>query len=170
VYVPSKGRYANTLTAKMFAADRVPFTLVVEPAEQDHYAAQWGDKATIEVLPADNYGLMAARNWIRDHAEAAGHARHWQFDDNIRGMLRPYKGKRLPIRSGAALAPAEDFVDRYTNVALAGFQYYTFHPCTAPPWSTMPPRTAGAGPTTTTLTLCCRCWWAAGARSCLTPS
>ncbi len=136
MYVPSKGRYDNNLTAKMFARDRVPFTLVVEPAEQDHYAAVWGDKATIEVLPADGFGLMAARNWIRDHAEAAGADRHWQFDDNIRGMLRPYKGKRLPIEAGAALTPAEDFVDRYTNVALAGFQYYTFHPdtCVYPPF------------------------------------
>ena len=43
-------------------------------------------------------------------------------------MCRRYKGKRLPCASGVALRVCEDFVDRYTNVAVAGLQYEMFLP------------------------------------------
>jgi TET-associated glycosyltransferase-like protein len=121
IYVPSKGRAgAEVLTARMFSRDAVPFRLVVEPSQVSAYAKAWG-KARLLVLPEDGKGLVYARNWIKDHATAAGHARHWQFDDDVQRMVRLHRGYRVPCAADVALAAAEDFVDRYENVALASF-------------------------------------------------
>lgn len=44
------------------------------------------------------------------------------------GVWRRVNGFKLPCRSGVAFRAAEDFVDRYQNVAVAGFNYYMFAP------------------------------------------
>jgi hypothetical protein len=125
VYIPSKGRAKSCLTARFFAADGVPFHVVVEPQEADAYAAEFG-RERILVLPfRDRGSVIPARNWIKEHATKSGALRHWQFDDNIRGMRRWY-GKRIPCSAGPALRALEDFADRYENVAIAGFNYTMF--------------------------------------------
>jgi hypothetical protein len=125
VYVPSKGRADVCYTARFLVEDRVPFFLVVEKQERDEYAAQFGDERVL-VLPFSNRGLFAARNWIKAHAKKAGAERHWQLDDNMNSVRRWHRGKRLPCESGPALRATEDFVDRYTNVAVAGLNYTMF--------------------------------------------
>jgi len=125
VYVPSKGRYDVALTAKFLIRDEVPFKLVVEPAEREEYEKRFGAERVL-VLPNDGMRLVGARNWIKDHATAEGHARHWQLDDNISGLWRWWRGRRLYCRAGIALAVTEDFVDRYENVAIAGLNYVMF--------------------------------------------
>src|SRR5690242_17416013 len=92
IYVPSKGRYDKGLTAKALARDKVPFKLVVEPQEEDVYAAAFG-KENLLVLPFSNLkqGSIPARNWIKQHALDAGAERHWCIDDNIYEWLRVYK-------------------------------------------------------------------------------
>jgi pimeloyl-ACP methyl ester carboxylesterase len=131
IYIPSKGRIETGLTARFLARDGVPFHLVVEPQERDGYAARFGDDRVL-VLPWDNPGsVIPARNWIKAHATAAGHLRHWQLDDNIRLIKRRWGDKRIPCDGGVALAVAEDFADRYENVALAGLNYTMFLPSSA---------------------------------------
>lgn len=127
VYVISKGRADVCLTAKFLIKDGVPFHVVVEPQERDAYARRFGDERVL-VLPFSNLGLgsIPARNWVWEHAKAAGHERHWILDDNIRVVRRWYKKKRIPCASGAALAITERFVDRYENVAIAGLNYTMF--------------------------------------------
>jgi hypothetical protein len=143
VYVPSKSRYATCYTASFLAADNVPFTLVVEPQEAAHYAARFG-AARLLILPwsgddaarqrfcqerqIENGGLIAVRNYIKEHSIAGGHARHWQLDDNIMSIMRRYKAMRLHCDAGPALAAVEDFTDRYTNIAIAGMNYKSFIP------------------------------------------
>lgn len=126
IYVPSKGRFENCITAKFLDGDRVPFRLVVEPQERDEYSSRFGDERVL-VLPFSNRGsVIPARNWIKRHATEEGHERHWQLDDNIQDIWRHYRGERLHCRSGIALAVSEDFVDRYQNVAVAGLDYVMF--------------------------------------------
>lgn len=127
VYVPSKGRYESGLTMKMLIADEVPFHLVVEQQEADAYGKRYGYERLL-VLPESNQGLIYARNVIKAHATEAGHARHWQLDDNIRVVYRRYRAQRIPCNSGVALRVAEDFTDRYTNVAISGLNYGMFVP------------------------------------------
>ncbi len=143
VYIPSKSRFDVCFTAKCLVADRVPFYLVVEPQEEMLYRAKFPD-ARFLVLPwsgndsvrcdfcrqreIENGGLIAVRNWIKEHAIAAGVARHWQLDDNIRCFYRRYLGKRLYCDAGIALRVCEDFTDRYENIAISGLNYYMFAP------------------------------------------
>lgn len=127
VYIVSKGRWQSRLTAKALDAIGVPFRIVVEPQEYAAYAAVM-DPATILTLPFGELGQgsIPARNWIWDHALASGAARHWILDDNIRAFYRYHQNEALPVTTGAIFAAAEDFVDRYENVALAGFHYEMF--------------------------------------------
>lgn len=141
VYIPSKGRADTALTIKCLLKDKVPFYVVVEPQEVKAYAQvcskdnilvlPWsGDddnrKAYTKSLGIQNGGLIAVRNWIKDHSIANGAEKHWQIDDNIHDFYRLYKGKRMYCTAGVALAVTEDFVDRYENVAIAGLSYYMF--------------------------------------------
>lgn len=127
IYVPSKGRPDPPIsTARFLDRDGVPFALVVEPQEADAYIARWG-AARVHVLPfRDRGSVIPARNWIKAHATAAGHARHWQLDDNMRYVMRRYRGIRIPCNAGPALASVEDFADRYENVGVAGLNYTWF--------------------------------------------
>lgn len=127
VYIISKGRWEKRLTADALEKMGVPFRIVVEPQERDNYAAVM-DPAKILVLPFSNLGQgsIPARNWVWAHAQDNGAARHWILDDNIDGFYRLHDNLKVPCGSGATFRAAEDFVDRYENVALAGMQYFMF--------------------------------------------
>src|SRR5262245_24592553 len=117
IYIPSKGRFDTGYTAKFLIDDGVPFKLVIEPTEREQYAQAFGEERLL-VLPFHDLGLgsIPARNFIKEHATAAGFARHWQLDDNMRKINRRYKRVRIRCNAGNALAAVEDFVDRYENI------------------------------------------------------
>ncbi len=129
VYIPSKGRVdASPSTARFLMRDGTPFRLVVEPQERDAYSARFGAERVL-TLPWDNPGsVIPARNWIKEHATAEGHDRHWQFDDNIARLGRRWNSRRITCNAGVALAACEEFVDRYENIAVAGLNYEMFLP------------------------------------------
>jgi hypothetical protein len=130
VYVISKGRASlGEHTGVFLAEDGIDHHIVVEPQEADAYIARFGEER-VYVLPFSNLGQgsIPARNWCWEHAAAAGAERHWILDDNIRYVARFYRGLRHRINSGVAFSAAEDFTDRYTNVALTGFDYWMFGP------------------------------------------
>lgn len=128
IYVPSKGRANACLTAKFLIRDSVPFYLVVEPQEKNAYASFFGEEQLLMLPFSDMGSVIPARNWIKEHSVKAGHLRHWQMDDNMDEVRRRFRGKRIPVRAGAALAAVEDFVDRYENIAVAGLNYRMFLP------------------------------------------
>lgn len=133
IYVPSKGRFTNCLTAKFLVEDEVPFRLVVVEEEIEKYGSRFGHDRLL-VLPSSVKGLMSTRNWIKDHSIEEGHERHWQLDDNIRRIHRYYKKIRICCRSGVAFTVVEDFVDRYENVAISGMNYSMFQIHDFPPF------------------------------------
>jgi len=126
IYIPTKGRVDQCLTARCFQRDSVPFHLVVEPQEHDAYAERFGPEHLYTLPFSDQGSVIPARNWIKDHATDSGAERHWQFDDNVRAFRRYYRTRRIPCSAGIALRVAEDFVDRYENVAIAGLNYAMF--------------------------------------------
>jgi len=127
VYIISKGRWKTRLTSKALEKTGVPYRIVVEPQEYDDYSAAI-DKDKILVLPFSNLGQgsIPARNWVWEHSQSEGHKRHWILDDNIRAFRRYNDDIKYLVTSGTIFKVSEDFVDRYTNVALAGFQYSSF--------------------------------------------
>jgi len=140
IYIPSKGRYNNCLTAKFLIKDQVDFYLVIEPQEKKYYEKEY--KKYLLLLPWNNHkdengnpdGLIAARNWIKQDSIKRGYKRHWQLDDNSRAIYRYYKGKRIRCNAGVAIRAVEDFVDRYENIAIAGMNYDFFAPPGLPPF------------------------------------
>jgi hypothetical protein len=129
IYVISKGRWESRLTAKALESMAAPYRIVVEPQERDRYAAVI-DPRKILVLPFSDLGQgsIPARNWVWEHSISEGYARHWILDDNIMYFLRFQGNRRYRMHSGATFRAAEDFVDRYANVAMAGMQYEKFAP------------------------------------------
>lgn len=129
VYVISKGRWESRLTVKSLELMQVPYHVVIEPQEYEHYASVI-DKEKIYVLPFSNLGQgsIPARNWVWEHSLSLGYKRHWILDDNIIEFLRLHNNAKLGVRTGAIFKAAEDFVDRYENVAISGFQYRMFAP------------------------------------------
>jgi hypothetical protein len=141
VYIPSKSRATTATTPRILDWMGVPYRLVIEKE-------QWGEYA--EYFPADrllildpsyqetfdacgdftgkSLGAGPARNFIWDHAAAAGATRHWIMDDNITLFLRYHQNRHIPVADGLIFRAMEDFCDRYTNVAMAGPQYFMFVP------------------------------------------
>jgi len=127
VFVPSKGRheFTNRLTIRMFDELGVPYRVVVQPQE----AALYGEFLPADrmlVLPTDDIGLVATRNWIWDLARDEGHEWFWTFDDNISRMYRFNRNQKVPMADGTAMRVIEDFAMRYANVVIAGMNYETF--------------------------------------------
>jgi hypothetical protein len=121
IYVPSRGRAASCLTARQLD---VPFTLVVEPHEAEDYAKQHPGVELV-VLPESNKGIAYARRSIKEHSKAAGHASHWQVDDNIRWFgIRDDKNRKELAH--LVLHAAEVELEPYVNVAIASLCQTTF--------------------------------------------
>ena len=127
VYIISKGRWERRQTAKAMEVMKIPYHIVVEPQEYENYAAVI-DKSKILVLPFSNLGQgsIPARNWVWEHAIKIGAKRHWILDDNMDSFYRVNRNMKLIVKTGAIFKCAEDFVDRYENIAIAGFQYNSF--------------------------------------------
>jgi len=139
VYIVSKGRADNGLTTKALDNMGVPHYIVVEIHEAAEYKAK--TNAKILILPSrylnnydtcDNLGSTrskgpgAARNFCLDHSKDNGFKRHWVMDDNLDAFHRLNKNEKYEVETGATLLAAEDFVDRYSNVPVAGLNYYSF--------------------------------------------
>jgi len=127
VYIISKGRWDTRLTSRALEDLRVPYHIVIEPQEYGNYAAVINPKKIL-VLPFSNLGQgsIPARNWVWEHALSIGAERHWILDDNISGFYRFNHNLKVPVTSGTIFKVAEDFTNRYENVAISGFQYFMF--------------------------------------------
>jgi hypothetical protein len=124
IYILSKGRWERRLTADSLEEIGVDYKIVVEPQEFSAYAEHI-DKRKIIVTPFSNLGKggIPARNFIWEHALAAGHKRVWTLDDNIHRFYRLHNNKKIPVADGTCFRAIEQFCDRYTNIALAGINY-----------------------------------------------
>lgn len=134
VFVISKGRAQyGPLTAKALRDIGVPFYLMVEPQEYDKYRVLCDWAKDVFVIPEGNHGQGPgrARNACWDLAKnILKSKRHWVLDCNIRSFYRLHQNERIRVGDGTIFRAAEDFVDRYKNIPLAGFGYKFFHPAT----------------------------------------
>ena len=138
VYIVSKGRYKNGLTWKALDKCGVDYFIVCEIHEACFYKEMTNGK--ILVLPSrylNDYdtcddvtdkskGPGAARNFCIDHSLNNGHKRHWVMDDNLDAFHYLTDNEKLEVESPNIFSAAEKFVDRYDNVPVAGFNYYSF--------------------------------------------
>lgn len=129
VYIISKGRWDHPLTVRNLQSRGIPFHLVIEPTEYQHYS-KVVDPGRILQLPFHDLGQgsIPARNWVWDHAMSLGHPFHWILDDNIRDFYRLNKNIKYRTTSGTTFKVIENFVLRYDNIALAGMHYESLTP------------------------------------------
>lgn len=128
IYIISKGRAVSRPTSKALDLMGVPYKVAIEPQEYDDYAREIGEEKLL-TLPFSNHGKGSgpARNWCWEHSQINGYKRHWLLDDNIFEFWRLHRNRRYRVSKGSAMfRAAEDFVDRYKNISLAGFQYKFF--------------------------------------------
>jgi len=127
IYIISKGRADTRFTARTLDYMNVPYLIVVEPQEYLEYAKVINSKKIL-VTPFKNLGLgsIPVRNFVYEQAVASGAKKHWILDDNIKYFFRLHQNMKIPVNFGVCFDVIEDFVDRYTNVGLAGFQYEYF--------------------------------------------
>jgi len=140
VYIVSKGRWESRITSRALERINVPYYIIVEQDEYEQYA-EVISPLKILILPKDyldtydtfdngiinkSKGPGAARNFAWDHSIQHNHKWHWVMDDNINGFERLNKNERNKVTSGTIFKCAEDFVNRYENVALSGFEYRQF--------------------------------------------
>lgn len=127
IYIISKGRAYNPLTAKLLENSKMDYFIAVEPQEKDEYIKAVGEHRVL-VLPFSNLGLGSypARNFCWEHSKANGHKYHWLFDDNIQGWAKWINGKRKKIDD---INPAFSYVESYakkTNCDILGFEEPNF--------------------------------------------
>jgi hypothetical protein len=140
VYIVSKNRWDKCLTAKALDLMGVPFLVIVERSQFEKYASSVGsDRVTVmpesylesydtfdDLGYSKSKGPGAARNFAMDHSIQIGSAYHWVMDDNLHDFHRLHMNEKIPCRSPAPFRATEDFVSRYSNVPLAGLNYYSF--------------------------------------------
>ena len=113
----------------------MPYSIVVEENEYYQYESVI-DKDKILILP-ERYikdydscttdqgsdGSGPARNFCWQHSLENGATSHWLLDDNIAAFGRINRNLYVHVTSGTIFKAAEDFIERYENIALAGFNY-----------------------------------------------
>jgi len=143
IYIVSKGRHDCCHTSTRLSQMHVNHFVVVEKPEVEKYVRSLnGNYATVLELGekyktdydvfsdlgnTSSTGPGAARNFCWDHSIICGHKRHWVFDDNAtEGFHWLYQNTKVKCRTGAFFSSIENFVDRYENIAIAGFNYSKF--------------------------------------------
>lgn len=140
IYLPTKGRHESRLTGKYLDKINVPHYYIVEESDYDNYCSVV-DSSRVLILPqsyldeyetcddlgnAKSKGPGSARNFAWDHSKAYGFDYHWVMDDNIKAFYRFNDNKLIKVSDGTIFKCMEDFVERYTNVTMAGPAYYRF--------------------------------------------
>lgn len=154
IYIVSKGRYEQTtrLTAKSLEEMKINYNIIVDKSEYNNYLSVTDDKyGTVLIQPQryyDEYDMFwkdsnkitgpgAARNYAWDHSIENNHSWHWVMDDNIAGFARLNRNQKLKCISASIFKAMEDFVERYTNVAMAGpnYRFFASQNSKLPPYS-----------------------------------
>jgi len=140
LYIVSKGRWKSRLTSKALEQMKVPYYIVIEEQEYKKYSSVI-DKKKILILDKkyqDEYdtfdklgdskskGPGPARNFVWEHSIKNGNKWHWVMDDNIARFFRYNNNLKVPVTNGTLFKCMEDFVSRYTNIAMAGPNYFMF--------------------------------------------
>lgn len=142
LYIVSKKRADSRLTSKALEKMKVPYSVVIEESDYKDYSAVIDPKKLL-ILPEryfdeydvfDNLGRTKstgpgpARNFVWDHSISLGYKWHWVMDDNIQGFFRLNNNLKVPVGCGSIFRAMEDFCSRYTNISMAGPNYFMFAP------------------------------------------
>jgi hypothetical protein len=142
IYIPSKGRSKTRLTMRSLDKMGLDYRIIIEESQFNDYAAT-NDPAKLIILDPEyqrsydaldglgmskSKGSGPARNFAWDLAIKARAPWHWVVDDNIAYFFRLIENQHIPVADGAIFAAMESFADRFSNVSMAGPNYFMFAP------------------------------------------
>lgn len=125
IYVPSRGRASNCLTAKLLQESGLRFTVVVEPQEYEEYVEHFTSK-NVHRLKRNDRGLPYARNSILKLSRSRGEKAHWQMDDDIRKFMIRVNDKNLKVDAATSVENIERLFLSYRNLAVIAHRYASF--------------------------------------------
>lgn len=131
VYIISKGRAYNPMTAKLFENAGIDYLIAVEPHERDAYINALSEKRIL-TLPFSNLGLgsFPARNYCWEHSIRNGFKYHWIFDDNITTFYKWINRRRVNLNTMFSEIPnALKYVESYSlknDIDISGFEEYNY--------------------------------------------
>jgi len=145
IYIPSKGRALIAKTPASLDEVGRPYTIIVEDAQHDAYAAVYGEAKLMVLDPkfqeeyetCDDLGMSkpvgagAARNQAWADSIDKGYDWYWVMDDNIWHFLRMNGNRKVLAGDDLPFRAMEEFARRYRNVAMCGPQYKMFAPARA---------------------------------------
>tara|TARA_R110002020_G_scaffold41921_6_gene123215 strand:- start:937 stop:2058 length:1122 start_codon:yes stop_codon:yes gene_type:complete len=125
-YIISKSR-PKCITARSLRRMGVNFKIVIEPQDLNSYL-EFNSREELLLLPFSDLdqGSIPVRNFVWDHAIAAGSEYHWVIDDNIEDFNVLNNNSRYSCHTGSIFRYAEDYVKAHTNIGQAGFNYHCF--------------------------------------------
>lgn len=142
IYIISKGRWDRRPTSNVLESMKLDYYIIVEAEEYENYCGVIS-RDKVLILPQsykDNYdtfwdnkidkrhGAGAPRNFAWEHSIKNGFEWHWVLDDNIESIERFNHNMKIRCETPAPFYVIEDFVLRYTNIAIAGMGYAIFCP------------------------------------------
>jgi len=127
-FIISKGR-PNCITARALTRMGLDFRIIVEKEDFNAYFENWGSHVHIGDFDTTTKSSIPVRNYVHDIAIGD---RYWLLDDNIEDFNILNNNKKYVSRTGVMFRAWEDFVDRFKNVGMSGFNYYSFAKSTEP--------------------------------------
>ena len=127
IYIISKGRWENPITARYFTKENIPFKMAVEPQEFESYCKIIPQR-NILTLPFSNLGLGSypARNHCWEDSIRNGYKKHFVFDDNIYRFTRMDNRTKDSCSAEESLLCLQNLTNKYKNIAISGFNYEMF--------------------------------------------
>lgn len=125
IYVPSKGRASNCLTALVLQAEKIPFTILVEPQDYKEYA-EYFPKEVLHKIPKNDQGIAYVRNQALSLSRKRGEKHHWQMDDDIRKFMIYKDGKKIAVSALKSIKAVEKEYDKYSNVGMIAHRYTSY--------------------------------------------
>jgi len=124
IYIPSKGRDNNCLTAELLNKYNLFFYLVVEPQDFNKYKIRYGNK--VIKMPKNNMGIAYARNFCKQDSITRGYNWHWQVDDNIKYFGVRENNKNIKINPKECFSIIEHETLKYNNIGISGMKHHVF--------------------------------------------
>lgn len=118
IYVPSKNRITGAKTLKLLQDSGLPYTLVVEPQDEQGYAEAF-PQAELVVLPENDRGLPYVRNFILKRNTGW----FWMLDDDIDGFYERVGTRMERIPAATALGMAENIIRKVPQAAQGALEY-----------------------------------------------
>lgn len=124
IYVLSKNRPHNCLTANLLIKNNIKFNLVIEESDYKKYKEVYKDIPFI-ILDQNDKGLSYARTFTKKYSQSINELYHWQLDDDILFFSQRINNKNIKS-TPLIITEIEEYVQNYSNVALTGLRDIVF--------------------------------------------